>query len=508
MSRRLTAAVFSIALLLACRGTPAPLLPTAAAASLQSPADTAAVLQREIEQLVSDPAAGAGTWGVQVRSLLRRDTLVSVNAHRLLTPASTMKAVTLAVAADQLGWDYTYETRVVATGSVTDGTLNGDLVIVGSGDPSLDDWDGTATSVFRSWAVRLTELGIHAIAGRIIGDGRAFVDQGLGSGWAWDDLAYSYSAPASALQFNEGAAQLVVTPGAALGAPPSVRVSPAYARVDVRASAATVAAGTPTVLTIVPMPRTDALALSGTIAIDASRQVRTVAVASAPLYFARAVREGLIASGIEVRGEAVEARDADPIVLPAATDTVTSVVMTHRSPVLSSVADTMMKLSQNMFAETLLRTLGRERGGAGSADAGLQVVRNVLTSWGVPPAEARIADGSGLSRYNLVTPDAMVTVLSHVWDDERLRDRYTASLPVAGRAGTLSARMKRTAAENNVTAKTGSFSNARAVTGFVRTADGEPLAFSIIANNYGVSADAIDRVSDAIMVRLAEFRRE
>jgi len=182
-------------------------------------------------------------------------------------------------------------------------------------------------------------------------------------------------------------------------------------------------------------------------------------------------------------------------------------MLTHRSPALSSLADTLMKLSQNMYAETLLRTLGRQRSGVGTADAGRAVVRDVLTSWGVPASEVLMADGSGLSRYNLVTADAMVTVLDHVYADIRLRQPYLDTLPVAGRAGTLSARMKGTAADGNVHAKTGSFTNARAVAGFVSTADGEPLAFSIIANNYGAPPDAIDRVTDTIIVSLAEFRR-
>ena len=118
-----------------------------------------------------------------------------------------------------------------------------------------------------------------------------------------------------------------------------------------------------------------------------------------------------------------------------------------------------------------------------------------------------MADGSGLSRYNLVTPHAIVSVLAHVYGDARLREPYIATLPVAGRAGMLSARMKGTAAEGNAQAKTGSFMNARALAGFVRTADGEPLAFSIMANNYGVPPADVDRVSDAIIVALAEFRR-
>ena len=119
-----------------------------------------------------------------------------------------------------------------------------------------------------------------------------------------------------------------------------------------------------------------------------------------------------------------------------------------------------------------------------------------------------MADGSGLSRYDLVTADAVVSILAHVYMDARLREPFIATLPIAGRPGMLSARMVGTRAEGNVHAKTGSFTNARAIAGFVQTADGEPLVFSMMANNYGVPSAAVDRVTDAILVALAEFHRQ
>jgi D-alanyl-D-alanine carboxypeptidase/D-alanyl-D-alanine-endopeptidase (penicillin-binding protein 4) len=184
------------------------------------------------------------------------------------------------------------------------------------------------------------------------------------------------------------------------------------------------------------------------------------------------------------------------------------VILTHHSPPLSTVAEPMMKLSQNMFAETLLKTLGGRASGVGSVDAGRAAVDGTLRAWGIPSGDVQMTDGSGLSRYNLITPEAQVAVLRHVYADDRLREPFERALPVAGVDGTLSRRMKGTAAEGNARAKTGSLSNARAVAGFVRTADGEPLAFSIIANNYAVPVDVIDSATDAIIVALAGFTRK
>ena len=155
-----------------------------------------------------------------------------------------------------------------------------------------------------------------------------------------------------------------------------------------------------------------------------------------------------------------------------------------------------MKLSQNLFAETILQAAG-----------GPEAVRATLTEWKVEAGTVFVADGSGLSRYNLVTPDTLVAILERVHHDERLRERFEAALPVAGRDGTLADRMIGTPAEGNARAKTGSFSNARGLSGYVRTADGEPLVFAILANNFGTSPDTIEQAADAIVVKLAEFTR-
>lgn len=453
--------------------------------------------------ILADPAVAAGTFGVEARSLATSGTLIEANDHRLLTPASTMKTLTLAVTADQLGWDFTFGTTVITTGTVANGVLDGDLVIVGSGDPSFEDWDGSASGLFASWAARLKERGISTIGGRIVGNDRVFTDDGLGAGWMWDDLPSGYSAAASGLQFNQGTAQVFITPGAGVGDAPVLALSPSHARVPLVNNLTTGAAGSANAISMEALPRTPGARFTGSVAVDSARQTRLITVGNPTLYFVNAVRTGLQNNGIDVLGSAA---DIDDLVDPPVVDGVAP-VLEHRSAALPALADTLMKLSQNLYAETFLRTLGRLKGSGGTAVAGIEVVRLVLGSWGVPASELVMADGSGLSRYDLVTADAMTTVLAHVYADTRLREPYMASLPVAGRAGTLSSRMKGTAAEGNAQAKTGSFTNARAVAGFLRSADGEPLVFSIIANNYGVAPAEVDRVTDAIIVALAEFAR-
>jgi serine-type D-Ala-D-Ala carboxypeptidase/endopeptidase (penicillin-binding protein 4) len=489
-------AVLGALALTACHGAPPKVVPPPPSATrvLQ--------LQQTVNALLADPALARGTWGVAVHSLARDESLVALNPRRLLMPASTLKVVTLAVAADQLGWDYTYRTRLLTTGSVADGTLDGDVIMVGSGDPTFDDWDGFGSARFAEWAATLKAAGVRSIAGRIIGDDNAFDDDGLGTGWAWDDLAASYATSIGALQFNQNTAQLVISPAPASGEPPRVDVAPAAARLTVLNRALTAPGGP--ALSVRAIPRTSTIELDGSIPAASERVTRNVSVPNPTLYFANAVRDGLIRNGIEVAGPAVDIDDLD-----APPDRTSALLRTeYVSKGLSSIGETMMKLSQNMYAESLLKTLGLQATGLGTAASGRAVIDRTLAAWGVPHGDVLEVDGSGLSRYNLITPEALVAILGHVYRDERLRDPFIATLPLAGVDGTLGDRMKGTVAEENVHAKTGSFSNARSVAGYVRTADGEPLAFAVLANNYGAPAAVIDQATDAIIVALAKFSRQ
>ena len=199
----------------------APARPHAAAVSV--PVQS---LAGELDRIFTAPAFDRMQWGILVRSLATGQVLYERNASKLMMPASNMKIVTLAAAAARLGWEYTWPTTVTAAGRVADGVLAGDLVITGGGDPTINGRDGDPNTVFRKWADLLLASGLKRIDGRIVGDAGAFDDEELGAGWAWDDMAYDYSAPVSALQFNEDVAQVVVRPGAAEGAPAAAEIVP------------------------------------------------------------------------------------------------------------------------------------------------------------------------------------------------------------------------------------------------------------------------------------------
>jgi serine-type D-Ala-D-Ala carboxypeptidase/endopeptidase (penicillin-binding protein 4) len=447
-------------------------------------------LQQSLDAAIAQPALEHATWGIVVRSLVNGETLYSLNPHRLLMPASNMKIVTLAAAAERLGWNFSYETRLVAVGTIDRGVLTGDLVVVGGGDPNLDDWDGNAPRLFASWAKTLKASGISIVNGRIVGDDNFIEDNWLGFGWQWDDLDQGFASGIAALIFNENTVKVTIAPGPEESAPARVTLGSESSGLTIRNSTRTSASSVPSSLETRRLAGSRVLEVRGTLPLGGGARTINAAVFNPTLYYVSALRAALIANGIEVRGEAVDIDDTSPLPVDSG-----RLILSYYSPALPVLATTMMKLSQNLFAESLMYSTG--------ADA----ARTIFEGWGIPKEELLIADGSGLSRYNLVTPEAMATILTHVARSDRLREGFLASLPIAGRDGSLENRMKGTPAEGNARAKTGSFTNARALSGYVRSADGELLAFTIIANNYNVPAALIDQTTDSIVVRLAQFKR-
>jgi D-alanyl-D-alanine carboxypeptidase/D-alanyl-D-alanine-endopeptidase (penicillin-binding protein 4) len=495
-SFRLIAGIAATAMLAGCGG---PLhTPAVSPATLGRDAPRTS-LKHKLDGLLDTSELARTTWGVEIRSLATGERVYSLNADKLLLPGSNMKIVTLAVAAARLGWDYSYRTSLLAAGPIADGVLDGDLVVVGHGDPTIDDWDGAASALFASWAENLKARGIRTIRGRIVGDDNAFEDDALGPGWAWDDLDRSFAAGVGALQFNQNSAQITITPGTLAGEAVAVRITPSSVPLQVMSSLVTVAAGVPPSWS--SRRRAGMLELRGTVPAAASSLVRTVAVENPTLYFVGALRDALVQNGVQVGGEAVDIDDGhNADAAGPATE-----VVTHQSANLSAIAATMMKSSQNLYAETLLKTISS--GTPAATRLGRDAESATLRDWGLTESDVVIADGSGLSHYNLVTPHALVVLLSRMSDDPALRDPFVAALPVAGVDGSLSLRMRGTPAHGNARAKTGTLANARALSGYVRSANGEPLVFSLIANNFGSAADTVERAMDAIVVSLAEFRR-
>jgi D-alanyl-D-alanine carboxypeptidase/D-alanyl-D-alanine-endopeptidase (penicillin-binding protein 4) len=447
-----------------------------------------------------------GVFAVDVKSIDTGERLYELNAGRLMMPASNMKILTLAAAAEVLGWDYRFVTTLETNGTVADGVLRGDLIVRGRGDPSINSRDGRAEAVLFEWTRALQAAGITAIDGRIVGDDQAFDDEGLGAGWAWDYLQYGYAAPAGALEFNENTATLTISPGTAAGSAAFLTLSAASGFTIVN-RAVTGATGSIETLDYRRHLDRAVLEVTGSIPLGSASAVRSVAVLNPTLFFAQALKDGLAARGIPVSGDAVDLDDvAAEMLMEGAVER--RVLATTESPPLRAIATVLMKVSQNLYAETLLKAVAASGGGLGTTEGGRMAVRALLDSWGVPRDAYVMYDGSGLSRYNYVTARTLTTVLERLYGDARHRDAFIATLPTAGRDGTMAARLRRTRAEGNALAKTGSIANVRSLSGFVRTRDGEMLVFGILTNHFVIPAATVNWMADLGVEILSNFTRK
>lgn len=464
------------------------------------PGAQSSTLQSDLDRLFSDPAVSRALVAARVESLRDGRVLYAQNDQKLVMPASNMKLVTLAVAADRLGWDFRFETRLEASGTVANGVLRGDLVVTGGGDPSIRSLDSGPAPLFLQWADLLRRQGIGRIEGRVIGDDSAFDDVGPGPGWSWDDLDTGYAAPSGALSYNENAATLRIQPGRASGDPVTIEITPPGHDLNVVNELQTGAAGSTVGISLERPPGLARLTARGTVPAGTSAVTRNVSVDNPTRYFVEGLKLALNDRGIQVSGGSWDIDDLlDP---PAAL--VRRVLSQQESLPLSALAGYFMKESQNFYAETFLKTLGRPATGVGTTETGRGVVIDTLTSWGVPADAFVIVDGSGLSRYNYLSAGAIVSVLKRIWADDRLRGPFAASLPVAGHDGTLESRMRGTVLDARVQAKTGTLSNVRALSGYLETKSGARLVFSLVVNHFTVPTSQIDAVVERALARLAE----
>ena len=455
-------------------------------------------LVTDLDAIFADPILARALIGVRVDSLASGETLYARDAGRLIMPASNMKLLTLAAAAARLGWDFRFETRLEAAGRVVDGVLHGDLVVIGSGDPTIMSQNSGPAAVFEEWATALADAGIRRVEGRLLGDDRAFPGDGLGPGWAWDYLTDGYAAPSGALNYNENVVTIRTSPAKAAGGAAAIEVSPPGHGFEVINQVETSAAGTNASVTVDRALGSPRLVVRGRIPIGGTTVSRTTTVEHPTRFFVEGLRLALAARGIRVAGGAC---DLDEAPNPPAEGS-RQILATRRSLPLSSIAGYFVKVSQNFYAEAILRTVGRASGRTGTVPSGRQAARETFTAWGIPADAYVMHDGSGLSRYDYVTADTMVALLTHVWKDDALRGPFVASLPVGGRDGTLSSRMRNSVLDANVQAKTGTISNVRALSGYLETKAREKLVFSMIANNFTASSSQIDAIVEKALTRL------
>lgn len=474
-----------------------------------------AQLARAIEDTIEAEAFAGAWWGLQIVNLDTRTRVYSRNASRSFVPASNVKLLTAAAALDRLGPDFRYETRVYVDGPVKNGVLQGNVIVRGSGDPSLGGYEqrDDPTKIFRRWADSLRARGIHHIEGDIIGDDDPFSDRPLGNGWSWDWVPYYYAAEPNGLVFHSNTIDLIVS-GRRPGQPARVEWGPYQTDfVEVHNRTRTVS----------PDSASDSSydRALGTNRIDVASQVHpdtkdtsAVTITEPTAFFSHVLRETFLREGISVEGHAM---DVDRLsIKPEYEDASVRQVASHRSPPLRQLIRTMNQESHNLYAEQLLRTLAVENAPdtneafpEGSSRLGALAVRASLAdAAGIDTSRVQLAGGSGLSRKNLVSPQAFARLLTHLWTDadSSARTAFYQSLPTGGKNGTLEYRFgDGSPARGNVRAKTGTLSNVSALSGYVRSQGGTPYAFVILCNHHMADWEDPRAAQDAIVNLLASL---
>ena len=471
-------------------------------------------LRQDLSALLNMPSLRRAEWSVLVVSLEGKDTLFARDEHRFLAPASNMKIATTAAALHFLGPRFRYQTFVYADGPLEDGVLRGDLILYGTGDPGISErFYRNRTDVFERFADQIAEAGVTHIDGAVVGDASYFSGPELGPEWDPRDLNEWFAASASALSFNENIVTLQILPSARLGSPPRIETIPFGFPLDVSNRAETVAGRPRPNLWLDRVEPTARIRVDGEIRQGGPDIWRRLTVPDPAFFAARALREVLISNGIGVRDpeKAVHVETESRITgrdswAPGLLDQDEPwLVASHTSPELLEYLTVVNHESHNLFAETIIKTIGKVATGEGSFEGGARAVYSFATQEaGIEYEQIIAVDGSGLSKSNRTSAGALVGLLMQVASSGHW-DSFVSTLPEAGSRSLR--RMYGTRAARNLRAKTGTIDGVSALTGVVTSQDGETLLFSILSNELR-STGAAKRIEDRIGARLAEFRRD
>jgi D-alanyl-D-alanine carboxypeptidase/D-alanyl-D-alanine-endopeptidase (penicillin-binding protein 4) len=467
-------------------------------------------LQTRIRTALLRPELQRGQVGLKVVSLDSNKTIYEQNAEKYFMPASNMKSFTVAAALERLSPDFRFVTSVFASQKPdAGGTVKG-LTIYGRGDVSFSTAfnDGDYYKGLDALAEKIVQAGVKRIEGDLVGDESYFTGYPIAVTWEWDDLQWNDAAEISALPVNDNAVDLSVKPGA-FGRPCLVQVLPANAMMKIVNTCVTSAAGTKDESKVSRELDQNIIEVSGSMPADHKGYTRYVAVSHPAELFVTLLRQVLEKRGVVITGQNRVIGTKEKAYLAVASSLPPVEIVRFESPPLALIAAKTMKPSQNTYTETILWMLGEQIGNKSdpkltSAERGIAVVQTFLRQVGISADSIVQWDASGLSRHNLVTPASLVQLYTYMAMQSRYSEAWRNSLTIGGIDGTLRNRFKGTIAAGNVRGKTGTIGQVSALSGYVTTASGGKLVFSIIVN--GVPDSRIRQATiDEIVIALAGF---
>ncbi|MEG4307272.1 D-alanyl-D-alanine carboxypeptidase/D-alanyl-D-alanine-endopeptidase [Microcoleus sp. D3_18a_C4] len=455
-------------------------------------------LGAQVDAIANRPEFSRSRWGILIQPLSSTTTLYSRDAQKYFIPASNAKLLTTAAALQKLGADFRIKTSVYSG-------ENGSLYVAGRGDPSI------AEAQLKSLAQQLKQRGISQV-NQLIGDDSYFQGSAVNPNWEWEDAQAGYGAPINSLIFNQNAIDLLLSPQA-IGQPLKVTFAePKLANQwQLQNNSVTVAQNESEFIEIGREFDRPIIRVSGQLKVGAEPESAYVAVVNPANNFLQQFQQVLAAEGIPVKQALVA----------SASRNLNQELATVESPPLAELVRETNRVSNNLYAEVLLRLLGKVTDKMplpqtltgkmpvpqeDTGEMGLKELKTVLTQLGVNPNSYRLADGSGLSRHNLITPEALVETLRFMANSPAA-SIYRQSLPIAGESGTLKNRLNTTPNRVNLQAKTGTMSGVSALSGYIEVPNYEPLVFSIIVNQSDLSTAKMRSATDEIVLLLNRLRR-
>jgi len=460
------------------------------------------------EKLVHNGPVDKGEWGLLIVNPTTGETLYEKNADKYFVPASNMKLLTTALAMDKLGPDYRFHTTIETRGRLSaKGKLKGDLILVGRGDPNLsnrkwpfdtkEEFEGPPEKVLAELADAVAARGLKEVSGDIVGDDSYFPRERYPDGWEIDDMVWEYGAAISAIVVDDNTATLTLTPGEKAGDPVQAKVEPATTEFLLKNEMTTTGAKEKADWRLTREPGEGTVVITGALPARSAPQTRLLAIQEPALHAATLLAQLLKERGVKLRGNIRAQHDPDPA------EATRTIMAEHLSPRLGDTLKLVNKISQNLHTEVLLRVAARQDGRWNAPEDLQKYPKDFYTKAGIPPDDVVQTDGSGLSRHDLVTPRALVTLLEFVQKQPWFAEYY-ASLPVAGVDGTLNERMKNLGIAGRVHAKTGTVTHVRALSGFAETAGGRQLIFSFLSNNQSVKNHEVHEALDGLCLAMIE----
>jgi len=460
------------------------------------------------ERLVQAAPVDKGEWGLLVVDSVTGETLYEKNADKYFVPASNMKLLTTALALDKLGADYRFRTTIETNGKLMeDGTLRGDLILVGRGDPNLsnrkfpfdtkEEFDGPPERVLAEMADAVVARGVKEITGDIVGDDSYFPRERYPDGWEIDDMVWEYGSAISAIVVDDNTVTLTLTPGERAGELSNWVVEPATSEFVVNGEVTTVGAKEKGDLRLTREPGARIATVTGTLPARSAPHKLVLAIQEPAQQAAELLARLLTQRGVKMGGKVRAQHEPDPA------ESTRTLLAEHWSVRLGDSVKLVNKISQNLHTEVLLRTAARQNGRWTDPEDLLKFAKEFYAKVGIGPDDVVQTDGSGLSRHDMVTPRAFVTLLAYAQKQPWFADYY-ASLPVAGLDGTLNERMKLEGIAGRIHAKTGSVSHVRTLSGYADTAGGRRLIFSFLSNNQNVKNHEVHEAIDGLCAAMIE----